>query len=385
MRPVLAAETVTASDALAELAPAWDALAVAAGRPMSSPAWMLGQWRHLRPPGAELRVVTVRDDGELIAIAPFYVEPKGRGRLDLRLLGGAMPSTGPLAQAGREWDAAGPIAAALASARPRADVLALESVPLGSRWPVALRERWPGPLKPPLRQYYVQSSPTVSLAAGSFDAWLAGKSSNFRGQMRRLRRRFAQAGGTVRAATAATLHADVATLMRLHAARWDGLGASAIVAKAAGFTALFEQLGTTGLAGGRLRLYVLELDGEPISAQLFAAAGGEALHVNGGWDERHAQLKPSLLGIVAGIEDAFERGDQRVDLGPGDQSYKQRLADGDAPVAWTLLIVPQPQMPLTLARVAPTIARIRARDALKRALPPERLQQARELRRRLRR
>ena len=93
--------------------------------------------------------------------------------------------------------------------------------------------------------------------AGSFDAWLAGKSSYFRGQMRRLRRQFANAGGQVRATTAATLHDDVETLMRLHSERWEGRGASAIVAKAAGFRALFEQLGTTELEGGRLRLYVL--------------------------------------------------------------------------------------------------------------------------------
>ena len=379
------AELIADDDALGELTPAWDALAVAARRPMSSPAWMIGQWRHLRPAGSELRVVAVRDHDELIAVAPFYAEPKGRGRLDLRLLGGAMPSTGPLAVPGREWDAAGPIAEALASARPGADVLALESIPLTSQWPVALSERWPGPLKPPLRQYYVQSSPTISLAAGSLDAWLAGKSSNFRGQMRRTRRQFEQAGGTVRATTAATLEADVAALMRLHAGRWEGRGASAIVAKEGSFAALFEELGATELAGGRLRLYLLELDGEPISAQLFAAAGGEVLHVNGGWDERHAQYKPSLLGILAGIEDAFAHGDARVDLGPGDQSYKLRLADGDDPCAWTLLIVPRPRMALTLARVTPTLARIRARDALKRALPREQIDRMKDLRGRVRR
>jgi hypothetical protein len=40
-------------------------------------------------------------------------------------------------------------------------------------------------------------------------------------------------------------------------------------------------------------------------------------------------------------------------------------------------------MPLTLARVAPTIARAQAREAVKRALPPERLERVRELRARV--
>ena len=48
----------------------------------------------------------------------------------------------------------------------------------------------------------------MSLQEGSFDAWLAGRSSNFRGQMRRLRRRFVEAGGSSRLATPATLATD---------------------------------------------------------------------------------------------------------------------------------------------------------------------------------
>ncbi len=383
MASPLDAELVADPDRLAELAPAWDALAVACGRPLCAPAWMLAWWRHLPAPGARLSVVAVHDGDELVGIAPFVAEPKRGGRLDLRMLGGAMPRTGPIALPGREWDAAEAVAGALARARPRADVIALESGPVASHWPRALAERWPGAVRPPLRRYYVQDSHVVSLAAGSLDAWLAGKGQHFRKRMRKLRRDVAAAGGVARMSTAETLSADVATFMRLHAARWEGRGESAIVVRERQLTAVYEEVAAAHLVAGRFRLYLVELDGEPVAAELLAAAGGEVASINGGWDERHARLGVSNFCMLHAIEDAFARGDARLDWGPGDQLFKRRFADGDDPVCWTLLLVPRARLPLTLARVAPTVMRVEAREALKRALPPERLERVRALRGRL--
>jgi len=383
MASPLDAELVADPDRLAELAPAWDALAVACGRPLSAPAWMLAWWRHLPAPGARLSVVAVHEGDELVGIAPFVAEPKGAGRTDLRLLGGAMPRTGPLALPGREWEAAEAVAGALARARPRADVIALESGPVASHWPRALADRWPGAVRPPLRRYYVQDSHVVSLAAGSFDEWMAGKGSHFRKRMRKVRRDVEAAGGSWRSSTAQTLQADVAAFMRLHAARWEGRGESAIVVRERQLTAVYEEVAAEHLAAGRFRLYLVELDGEPVAAELLAAAGGEVSSINGGWDEAHARIGVSNACMLHAIEDAFARGDRRLDWGPGDQLFKRRFADGNDPVCWTLLLVPRPRMPLTLARVAPMVARVEGREALKRALPPERLERVRALRARL--
>jgi CelD/BcsL family acetyltransferase involved in cellulose biosynthesis len=381
---MLEAELIADIDRLAEIAPAWDALAVECGRPLVSPAWMLAFWRHVRPPDAELHVVAVRDGDELVAIAPFFAQRNGRGRVDLRMLGRAMPRTGPLALPGREWDAAAAVADALARATPRADVIALESGPLASHWPDALADGWPGATRPLMRRYFVQNSYVVSLAADSPDAWLAAKRPHFRKRMTRLRRLVAEAGGVPRMSTAATLEQDVAAFVRLHAARWDGRGASEIVALREGLTAVYEEVGRAHAASGRFRLYLLELDGEPVAAELLAAAGGEVVSINGGWDPRHAKLGVSNVCMLHAIEDAFARGDRRLDWGPGDQLFKRRFADGDDPVCWTMLVPPGRRMPLTLARVAPTIAGVRMREAAKRALPPERLERVRELRARVR-
>jgi CelD/BcsL family acetyltransferase involved in cellulose biosynthesis len=371
---MLDAELIADVERLAALTPAWDALAVAGELPQMSPAWVLAWWRHVAPAGAEPRTVVVRDGGEVVGIAPFYVEPGAGGRLDYRLPGIEIAGRlAPLALAGREWDVAEATAATLAQAEPRPDALRFEGIPLDAHWLPALRDRWPGTLRPPLRLPQVEGNPLMSLREESFDAWVAARSSNFRGQMRRLRRRFADAGGVSRLATRETLAADAAALTRLHAMRWDGRGHSNLVDLGDRFTAFVIDCGEQLLDAGRFALRVLELDGEAICAQLFVGAGGTVLFVNGGWDERHAAMKPSLLCLFDEVEHLFEQGARRFDLGVGEQSYKLRFANGTAPVAWGLLMTPGARLPLTAARTAPALARARVRDSAHRMLSEKQL------------
>jgi CelD/BcsL family acetyltransferase involved in cellulose biosynthesis len=375
-------ELVTDVERLGALAPEWDALAEACELPQMSPAWVLAWWHHIAPERAVPRTVVVRDGDALVGLAPFYAEPGAGGRVDYRLPGIEIAGRlAPLALADREWDVAEAVAHALADATPRPDALRFEGTPLGAHWLTALRAEWPGPLRPPLRLTQVEGNPLMSLEEGSFEAWLAGRSSNFRGQMRRLRRRFADAGGVSRLATSATLAADAAALTRLHALRWDGKGHSNLVDLGDRFTAFVVELGEQLLESGRFALRILELDGKPICAQLFVGAGGTFLFVNGGWDERHAALRPSLVCLLDAVEDVFERGAQRFDLGLGVQSYKLRFADGNAPLTWAVLMVPGARLPLTAARTAPALAHARLRDGARRLLSEERVEQLRSVRR----
>ncbi len=373
-------ELLTELDALEKLVPQWDALAVRNKRPTSSPAWMLGWLRHLAPATASARVVAVREGGELIGLAPFFVNERGRGRVDYRMMGESLPRTSPLASPGREWEVAEAIGATLAEATPHPDVIALENGPVASHWSAALRDTWPAPMHPVARQYLIQASPTISLHQSSLDAWLADRSANFRSQMRRIRRQFSAAGGVARMSTMATLETDVKAFMRLHAERWEGRGESSIAARLEEMERLFLDAGCMHVEAHRFRLCMLEIDGQPISAQLFSESGGEVLYFNGGWDERFAKLKPAMLGILYAIEDALARGDERIDLAPGGQQYKLRFADGNDPVAWTILMTPGRRLPLTAARVTPMLAREAARETAKRLLSPEDANRMRRIR-----
>jgi CelD/BcsL family acetyltransferase involved in cellulose biosynthesis len=381
---VIETELLTSPDACRALAPEWEALAVADAQPMCLPSWMLAWNEHNADPGTELRVVAVRERGELIGVGPFCVRSGARGRIDYRLIGGPLPRSGPLAVAGREWDVAGAIAAALDRAQPRPDVIALECLPVASHWPQALRERWPGSLRPVARQYFVQGSPVASLAADSFEDWLAGKRSKFRSEIRRLRRVAADGGATSRLGTSDSVDADVDAFLSLHAMRWEGRYSS-LVALGDRMAATLKQAGRVEVGQGRMRLHMIDLDGKPIGVTLCVAAGGEVLHFNGGWDPRHGSLAPGIVSVVDAIEHAFERGDQRMDFAPGDLSHKVRFADGNDPVAWTLLFVPGRRLALTMARSAPMLARRAAQDSAKRALSADQADRLRAERERVRR
>jgi CelD/BcsL family acetyltransferase involved in cellulose biosynthesis len=386
MRLLGEAELIVEVDSLRDIATEWDALAVACGEPQMSPAWIEPWWRYLAPPQAKPRVVAVREGERLIGLAPFFVDRQRGHRVDYRLSDiRIFGRLSPLATPGREWEVAATVARALAQAHPGPDLLALEALPLSSAWPVALRDQWPSQIRPILSQYLICGCPTVSLGEGSFEDWFAAKSSNFRGQMRRLSRRFEADGGVARTSTPATLGADVEAFVRLHGARWEGRGESNLVAFGERLSPMLREVGERLLDSERFRMRMLEIDGEPISAQLFLAAGSRVLYVNGGWDERFARHKPHMLGLFGAIEDAFAQGEQTLDLGLGEQQYKLRFSDGNDPVAWNILMVPSRRLPLTWARTAPMLMGSAARDAVKRGLSPAQADRLRELRDRIRR
>jgi CelD/BcsL family acetyltransferase involved in cellulose biosynthesis len=376
---VLDAELIGDLAELRELSPEWDRLAVLAKSPLSSPAWMLGWLHHVAPKTASPRVIAVREGSQLVGLAPLFVDEHAQRRVDYRLLGNALPRALPLALPGREREVARALAATLAEASPRADLLALECT--CPDWGSRLREAWPGHVAPLMFSYLTMSSPIVPLREPSFEQWLAGKSSNFRSQMRRLRRQLAERGGVARTSTVETLSADIAAFCSLHADRWEGRGPSSIVAQGEGFRSMLAAIGAEHVESGRMRLWMLEAEGQPISAQLFAAAGGEVVYYNGGWDERFAKLKPAMLGILAAVEQAFANGEERVDLGPGAQPYKLRFADGDDPLTWTILMPPGRRLPLTAARLAPMLVKEATRRAAKRRLSDEQVERLRGVKR----
>lgn len=365
----LDAETFDTPQALEPLLPEWDALADAAGRPASLPAWQLAWWQTLAPAGAHLRVVAVRDGaGALAGLFPFLFEPR-RGRGSYALLGASMTHrTEPLVRP----DVAAAAAAAAAIAEltrvgPAPDVVRLDGIVAEGPWLPAFAAAGPGAAPPWQLTERQQLAPYVDLGHADFDAWLASKSSNFRQQTRRFRRRLAKQGGVVRMSEAHELADDLDAMLRLHRRRWDGRGGSSLPAATDAMVRLAaERL----LTGERLRLWVVELEGRIVGAQLFLAAGGQVLYWNGGFDEDAGHLKPAILGIVAGIEDSLARGERVLDLGGGAQDYKLRLADGATPLTWTTLVARNRRYAVNRLALAPRALRLTARGVAHRLPEP---------------
>lgn len=368
-------ELIEEEGRLEELRGAWDELAQTLGRPYAAPGWMLAWWRHAAPAGARLGVAAAWDGDELVGLAPLWRERRAGVQWLRPLAAPVSHRSEPLAAPGREGDVAPVMAAALAGARPAPDAVAFEALPAGSPWPGLLAAEWPGPGRARLEREREVTAPHVTLDGG-YDAWLAAKSSNFRSQVRRLRRKLeAQGARFVRITEADDLEPALRDFARLHHARWDPRGGSGAL------TPEVEAMLAAAVADlsprGRLSIWAVEVDGRAISSHLFVEAGDEMVYWLGGHDDAWGAHKPGLQTLVAAVEDAFARGVARLDLGPGDQEYKYRLADGESSLEWVTLLAPG-RSPVPRAALAVRHARI----AGARRLTPEQRERVKALLRR---
>lgn len=363
----LAGEVLDSAERLGEHAAAWDALALERRLPFCSPPWMLAWWRHVPDSRAALRAIIVHDGDELVAVAPFYAEPRAGRPTRYRLLGaGTAHRVEPLVKPGWDHEAALAIAGALAGLQPSVDVICFESIAASSRWPERLAEAWPGRRDPMTVREWAGPAPTATLDGLDFDSWMKHKSRNFRSQAGRMRRRLEARGARFAiASTEEELERGLAAFSRLHYARWQDRGGS--MALDASVERALAEAGRALLHSGRFRLVSIEAEDETISAHIFLAAGGEVSYWNGGFDEDWAADQPSMRALVVAIEDAFERSDSRLDFGGGVEPYKYRLSDAED-LLETALVVPRgPRYPLTRLQLAPH----RIRHDVARRLPDE--------------
>lgn len=362
------AEVIDDLEAAKGLAAEWDELTQGASLPIAAPGWLLSWWGNMAPAGAELRIVAVRDGERLIAVAPWFMDHGPRGRVDLRFIGaGISDRVDVLCAPGSERDAAAALRAAIGELRPRPDLVSFEAVPIDSQWSRRLASGPAGRIGLAPYRNSARQAPSVSFPTeGGFDAWMASRSSNFRSQMRRMGRRLESRGGCVRMLREQDERAaGLEAMLSLHLARWRERGESGLARK--GVPGLVADA-AAALGPERLRLWVAELEGETISVQLFVAAGGTIRFWNGGWSEAHADVKPSMLTILAAIEDGIGRGERHMDLGVGTQDYKLRFADGIDTLTWGGLILRNRRWPTTRAELAPRVLRYHAKQAAE-ALP----------------
>ncbi len=366
-------EVLDSPDAVAPAVAEWDRMAVDAGMPYCAPGWLMAWWRHVAPHGARLRVVVAREGDRLVGVAPFYAAPWRGGLWTWSPLATDLSSRiEPLA----EPEAVQEIARALAAGAPPPARIDLDGVPAGSMWPATLRCAGPGGSPAWHFREPAVPAPVLPLAGGTVDEWLGTRSSNFRQQMRRARRKLEKDGGVFRVAgTPEEIERDLVHFERLHNARWDWRGGSSALPPGA-----LGMLAAAGRALGpeRFHLVSLEIDGKVVNSQLFLSAGGEISYWNGGFDDEFASYTPSLVGLVEAIRMGLERGCTRFDLGPGAQEYKNRFTDQQDEVVWQSLIPRGPRYGLARGLYAPT----QVRQELGQRLTPAQKQKLKRLLRR---
>lgn len=324
---------------LTALEPRWAALAQ--GRPFVSPAWMAVWWRHFGKPvvergrGPELAIISVTNrGGEVVAIAPWYLEPSLLHGRTLRFLGSGevcteyptllcLPEEEPQAIAAiADW-LSGNCAKERASApRPTWDLLSLAGMDAADRPMQRLSEALAA------RGAVVHEQPAdrcwrLTLPP-DWESYLALLSKSHRKRVRRLERSYFDTG-RARCHVVQTprqLEHGYQVLTDLHARRWTALGQEGIFRQATidGFHRdAMQQL----LARGELWLSWLELDGQAVAAE-YSLQGNKIIYAyQSGMDPAAAEHEPGSLSLIATLKAAMAEGFAAIDFLRGDEPYKQ--------------------------------------------------------------
>ncbi len=311
--------------------------------PFAGEVWWDAWWHHLRPPDAELFLLTVSRGDQLLGLAPWYMRrTRGYGRV-VRFLGDSActdyttisTATGHenevrreiarwiAAEAGRSWDmfiltgvAAGdPLTGSLADDVRGGDVL-LDQRTIGNTWRVAL---------PPTWEEYVE---------------LYSKRDRYR--LRRVKREMLDSGRAVvrRVASPADFERGYELQYRLRQIRCRSQGERCLFDDLR-FTAFVREASRRFLERGQLRLQWTEVDGEPVAFDSgFVDQGGVYIYQTA-FDPAKSELSPGRLHLQASIAAAIDEGRRFFDLLRGDEPYKRHLRATPIPLFELRLVAPR--------------------------------------------
>ena len=158
----------------------------------------------------------------------------------------------------------------------------------------------------------------------NWQAFEAAMSKNSRKKIRRLARGLEEANAKFRYVDdRASLEQGLAILKMLHTKRWVSLGEPGCYATP-GFEEFIALLAHAHLQQGTLRLVWLELDGQPIAADIAFVCGDGLFTYQGGIEPDQLKWEPGRSILRCQIERAMGEGLNFVDFLRGDEGYKSR-------------------------------------------------------------
>jgi CelD/BcsL family acetyltransferase involved in cellulose biosynthesis len=296
----------------------WNALAEQARNPFSTWEWASTWWRHFAD-GHERIVMAAREpEGKLLALLPLCVSSRGPLRV-LRFIGyGPADRLGPVCDPAARESVALAFERLLSSSRLRWTVLLGDHFPGEQQWSTLLDATVLGR----------EASPLLRFEGRSWEELLASRSTNFRQQVRRRERKLAKSFELRFRLSddVERLRDDFATLVRLHELRWSGGGSEAFPEKVRAF---HEDFAVLALERGWLRLWLLELDGEPVAAWYGFRFAGADWFYQSGRDPAYEDLNVGFVLMAHTVRDAAEARMSEYHLLRGDEPYKARFASED--------------------------------------------------------
>jgi CelD/BcsL family acetyltransferase involved in cellulose biosynthesis len=296
----------------------WNSLAEQARNPFSTWEWASTWWRHFGE-GHERVVMGARDASDrLVALIPLCVTGRGPLRV-MRFIGyGPADRLGPICDAAAREAVAHAFEAVLSEPPLRWSVLLGDHFPSEQGWSMLLGATI----------LARDASPLLRFEGRSWDEFLAARSTNFRQQVRRRERKLSKSFDLRFRLSddAERLHEDFSTLVRLHELRWSGGGSEAFPEK---LRAFHEEFAASALEQGWLRLWLLELDGEPVAAWYGLRFAGADWFYQSGRDPAFEDLNVGFVLMAHTVRDAAEAGMSEYHLLRGDEPYKARFASED--------------------------------------------------------
>ena len=322
----LTSPTLTvAPEPLAKLEGAWAELAARLPRPLpfDHPVWHRAWWSHfgegrtpvylaVREGGALAGVVPLMQDSDILALAG---DPEICDYTDVAVPETALPG----------------VFAAIDALPWR--TLHLWGLPEESP-ALAAALRWGEERGYDTETDFEAVCPRISLPQGAgghenaWDAYLASLSKKDRHELKRKLRRFGEAGNTtrLRALRAGTEVAEALdTFFLLHRISHRGKAEFMTPRMEAFFREMAVGLADAGLA----RLYLVEVDGRPVAAQLAFVSGDELLLYNSGYDPAYAHASIGIATKALTLQAAIAEGMRTYDFLRGAEPYKYDLGATD--------------------------------------------------------
>lgn len=320
---------------LAELRGAWRGLCADAAPtdPFRSWEWFDAAWAWCGVQ-AEPCVATCERDGSLIGLLPLMWRHGARWRT-LEFI--TVPDTQFCDAIVMAADAAG-VAAAFADelARPahRFDVLRIANLRSGS---FVLSELVPALTARGFacRAEQATTNPRVALD-GDFADWLGRRSRRVKKAINLAANRLGRAGAVEVAwlapgeGEASDVDRAIDVITAISARSWKKDTGNAL--DRPGPQAFVRRLAHHMHARGSLSVWTLALDGRPLAMELQLTGGGDVYALRSDFDAACETLSPGAHLGRALLERMFGRGWRTYWMGPGDNAYKQRWAEGGEPV-----------------------------------------------------
>lgn len=317
MSAVLTVERITDIDTLALVEPEWWTLwqRSQTATPFQSPAWQLAWWAAFSP--GQLRVLAIRNEDELAALVPLYLET---GTLGPRLLPIGISLSDYIDVLTRP-EAAGVLDEVVGQLCRWSewDCWEMEPVPFG-----AALLRIPSPEYCTRHVTESETCPVLDLHQGYTDAGThAAVPARQRRKLRMARHRIARSGARIALVTTTEWSSGlwIEALFKLHALRWQERGEPGVLADPR--TRTFQDAALPCLMRrGIARLLALTIDGELAAVYYGFTHRHRAYAYLGGFDPRFSYYSPGTLLLGRAIEDALREGVREFHFLRGAEDYK---------------------------------------------------------------